>query len=150
MPRMPRYLALSLMLLGKFAFAETGFGSVEGTVTDQESGEPLPLVEVSVFQNGQEQGFATTDFNGKYLVSSLASGEYIVQSDFAGYATFLQTEVVVSSGVSTSLPIALSPLMGMLSEQPASAPVPHPVPLLSLAAQCTLALMMLAVALRRV
>ena len=150
MPKKSRYLVMLLMLSGRLAFAQTGAGSVEGTVTDQESGQLLPFVKVQAFQNGQLKGYATTDFNGKYSVEALASGEYIVQVEFVGYTSFRQAGVVVSSGLSTNVPIVLSPSAESLGEQPALPPAAHPVPVISPAARWALALMMFAVALSRV
>lgn len=90
------FLTIFLLSAG-FAFAQTGNGSIKGQITDKESGEPLPFVKVIVMQNGQQKGFAQTDFDGKFLVSSLPPGEYDVECRFVGYQPIRQEGVIVNS-----------------------------------------------------
>lgn len=98
-----RLILTSLILCTGFAFAQTGSGSIKGTIKDKESGEPLPFVKVVVMQNGQQKGFASTDFDGKFLISSLAPGEYDVEARFVGYQPVRQEGVVVNSDKYTLL-----------------------------------------------
>lgn len=108
-------LVLTTFLLSAgFAFAQTGVGSIKGTVTDKETGEPLPFVKVVVFQNEQQKGFAATDFDGKFLISSLAPGEYDVEVRFVGYQPVRQEGVVVNSDKLTIIDIPMGASAEML------------------------------------
>jgi hypothetical protein len=99
-----RLILTSFILFAGFAFAQTGNGSIKGTIKDKESGEPLPFVKVVVMQNGQQRGFASkTDFDGKFLISSLPPGEYDVEARFVGYQPIRQEGVVVNSDKYTIL-----------------------------------------------
>ena len=98
-----KLIITTFLLSAGFSFAQTGQGTIKGTVADRETGEALPFVKVIVFQNDQQKGFATTDFTGKFLISSLAPGEYDVEFRFVGYQPYRQTGVVVSSDKYTIL-----------------------------------------------
>lgn len=92
-----RLILATLLLSASFAFAQTGNGSIKGTIKDKESGEPLPFVKVVIMQDGQQKGFASTDFDGKFLISSVPPGEYDVEARFVGYQPIRQEGVVVNS-----------------------------------------------------
>jgi hypothetical protein len=98
-----RLVITTFLLSAGFAFAQTGTGSIKGTVTDKTSGEPLPFVKVIIYQGDQQKGFAATDVMGKFLISSLAPGQYDVELRFVGYQPVRQTGVVVSSDKYTIL-----------------------------------------------
>ena len=93
----------TFLLSAGFAFAQTGTGSIKGTVTDKITGEVLPFVKVIVYQGDQQKGFASTDFNGDFLISSLSPGDYDVEFRFVGYQPFRSNGVVVSSDKYTLL-----------------------------------------------
>ena len=97
-----------LLLSGSFGFSQTGTGSIKGSVVDKSTGEPLPFVKVVAFQGGQQKGFAATDFDGKYQISSLAPGEYAIEVRFVGYTSIRKEGVVVNSDKLTTLPLELS------------------------------------------
>ncbi len=102
-----KLLCAILLLSASFGFAQTGTGTIKGSVVDESTGEPLPFVKVVVLQNGQQQGFAATDFDGKFLVSSLSPGEYAVEVRFVGYQTIRKEGVIVNSDRYTILPLEL-------------------------------------------
>ncbi|MEZ4922656.1 MAG: carboxypeptidase regulatory-like domain-containing protein [Crocinitomicaceae bacterium] len=98
-----RLILTTFILFTGFAFAQTGNGSIKGSIKDKETGEPLPFVKVVVMQNGQQKGFASTDFDGKFLISSLPPGTYDVEARFVGYQPVRQEGVVVNSDKYTLL-----------------------------------------------
>ncbi|HLI94010.1 MAG TPA: carboxypeptidase-like regulatory domain-containing protein, partial [Puia sp.] len=60
-------------------------GSLTGTITDKATGNPIPGASISIpdLRTG-----TVTDANGKFSLSKLPSGSYLVQISFIGYATF--------------------------------------------------------------
>ncbi|WP_070137531.1 TonB-dependent receptor [Crocinitomix algicola] len=108
------FLCAILFLSGSLGFAQVGTGSIKGTVTDKNTGEALPFVKVVALNGGQQQGFASTDFDGKFLVSSLAPGEYTIEVRFVGYNTVQLEGVVVNSDKLTQLDVELSTSEEML------------------------------------
>ena len=60
-------------------------GTLSGTVTDKADGRPIPGATISI----PDLKIGTvTDANGKYSISRLPKGVYLVQVSFLGYATF--------------------------------------------------------------
>ena len=60
---------------------------MSGTVTDKADGKPIPGSTVSI---PDLKVGTVTDANGKYSLSQLPRGVYLVQISFIGYATFNQ------------------------------------------------------------
>lgn len=98
-----RFVITTFLLSMGFVMAQTGTGSIKGTVKDKSTGEPLPFVKVIVYQGDQQKGAAATDFDGNFLVSSLAPGSYDVELRFVGYQTVRTTGVIVNSDKYTIL-----------------------------------------------
>ena len=95
-------LALALALATPEALAQTG--KVAGTVTDADTGETLPGVNVTVV--GTSYG-AATDLDGAYAIIGVPPGTYTVRASFVGFAETLVEEVRVQSGLTTPLDIAM-------------------------------------------
>ena len=89
--------ALSLILCSGFISAQIGSGTLKGTVTDQESGEPLPFVNVIVRLNGNTVTAGQTDFDGKYSIKPIEPGSYEIEFTFVGYTPKKFTGVKVTS-----------------------------------------------------
>jgi len=96
-------LLVSVLLSAISAFGQAGFGSVQGVVTDGQSGDPLPFAVVVVFQNGIQKGNAQTDFDGKFQISSLDPGVYDVIVNMVNYAKSTTSGVVVNNNTITFL-----------------------------------------------
>ncbi len=107
---------------------EEGSSTLMGTVTDAETGEALPFVNILILKDGSMIMGASSDFDGKYMVKPIPSGVYDVRFDYLGYRpvdykyvrmnpdriTFLDTElhssiqlseVVVADEVEYSVPL---------------------------------------------
>ncbi|MBQ1973707.1 MAG: carboxypeptidase-like regulatory domain-containing protein [Paraprevotella sp.] len=83
---------------------------VSGTVTDAETGEPLPYVNV-YYKHDKRLG-TTTDINGKYsLTSNMAPGDLIFS--FLGYDTH---EIKVKYGSRSTHNVKLRPLDKLMAE----------------------------------
>ena len=69
---------LALVLLAPMtASAQVGSGALQGKVTDVETGEPLPFVNVVLFLNGNQVTGGTTDFDGEYNIKPINPGSYL-------------------------------------------------------------------------
>lgn len=89
-----------------------GQGTVQGVVTDANSGEPLPGVNVIV--TGSTFG-ASTDANGEYVIDSVPVGDNQIEARFVGYGTETK-EVSVEKGSTTEVNFKLSESALNLSE----------------------------------
>ncbi|MEM1043890.1 MAG: TonB-dependent receptor [Bacteroidota bacterium] len=94
-------LLLASVSLASGALAQ---GRLAGTVTDAETGESLPGVNVLVL--GTSLG-AATDFDGRYTINGLRAGDYTVQASFVGYETKQFTGIEVAGSGTTTLDIEL-------------------------------------------
>ncbi len=85
-------------------------GTVTGTVTDANSGETLPGVNIFLVEN---QIGASTDANGEYVISDIPSGTYTLRATFVGYKRY-EVEITVGSGETVTRNIQLtSDVLGM-------------------------------------
>lgn len=67
--------------------ADDVISDLTGTVTDKADGKPIPGATISI--PDLKKG-TVTDQNGKYTISQLPKGVYLVQVTFIGYAAFNQ------------------------------------------------------------
>jgi len=83
-------------------FAQTG--TISGTITDQATGTPLPGATVIIVST--EQG-ASTDLDGRYTISNVEPGTYVLSARYVGYEETLEEGVVVRAGETVEIDFAL-------------------------------------------
>ena len=94
--------ALSLVL--GFFLLQTVFagdtGKITGTVTDKETGNPLPGANVII----AETVIGTSvDENGYFIILNVPAGTYSVSAEIIGYSTMTITMVRVSGDLTTNI-----------------------------------------------
>lgn len=105
---------LGLLIATNVMYAQ---GVLTGTITDEQTKEPLPFVNVIVLQNGEQKGGAQTGMDGTYQIKPLSPGTYDVKASFIGYATAIKTGVRVSAtGFSAGGDLELKPESTTLGE----------------------------------
>ena len=96
--------ALALLMIGaSSAIAQVGAGTLQGTVKDKKTGEPLPFVSVVVENRGTRVAGGQTDFDGVFKISPIEPGTFDVTVSYVGYQPMKQTGVIVSSNKITFL-----------------------------------------------
>jgi outer membrane receptor protein involved in Fe transport len=75
----------AILLLSSAGLAQVGSGTLKGTITDFDNGEPLPFASVVLFLNGNQVSGTNTDFDGKYTIKPISPGTYDVLVSFVGY-----------------------------------------------------------------
>ncbi|MGH2454935.1 MAG: carboxypeptidase regulatory-like domain-containing protein [Candidatus Limnocylindria bacterium] len=83
-------------------------GTLEGTITDADGGDPIPGARVTA-NNGEREFAATADGAGHYQLF-LAAGSYAVSATAFGYETAMVADVVIETDQSTTVDLALTPL----------------------------------------
>ncbi len=91
-------IMLIMVLPMTIALAQTG--KIAGTVTDAETGQPLPGANVVV--EGTQSG-AAADQDGHYFIINLDPETYAVTASVIGYQQVTKTDVEVSTGHTTTL-----------------------------------------------
>ncbi len=80
-------------------------GKIAGTITDKETGEPLPGANVII--EGSNRG-AAADANGKYVILNVPPGNYSLRVQMMGYTPSVVTEVQVFSDRTRQIDVELS------------------------------------------
>ena len=80
-------LFVSTLLVVCSALAQTGQGTLKGSVLDGKTKEPIPFANIVVTQGGEMKGGVTTDFDGKFILNQLSPGSYDVEIKYVGYKT---------------------------------------------------------------
>ena len=94
---MPRktLLYLAFVLYSALSFSQTG--TLQGTIIDAMTNEPIPFANVVLTKNGNQSAGTTTDFDGKYTIKPIDPGTYNIKATFVGYQTKEITGVVISA-----------------------------------------------------
>ena len=100
----------SLSFILGFFFIQTIFasdtGKITGTVTDKETGAPLPGANVII----SETIIGTSvDQNGYFIMLNVPAGTYAVSARIIGYSTMTITNVSVSGDLTTDIKFILAP-----------------------------------------
>ena len=89
------------------SYQADGIGTLKGTLTDSETGEPLPFVNV-VLQQGENQiNGSATDFDGRFTIKPIPSGTYNVLITCVGYNSKKIQNVRINNDKITFLDIGL-------------------------------------------
>ncbi len=103
-------------------------GKIYGTITDNETGEPL--WGANVYLKGTSIGGAA-DQNGQFWISNVPPGTYILTASYMGYKSVEFRDVRVSVSESTQLDAALDQVIlntyDLQEKDFTSSPSPHPI-----------------------
>ena len=91
---MRNWISICLVLLGFSSALQAQQASLKGRVTDAQSNEPMPFVNVIV--SGTSIGTAT-DIDGYFLVKGLKPGFVRVQASFIGYHSGISSEIEINN-----------------------------------------------------
>ena len=69
-----QFLIVSLIFISSSILAQSG--SLEGKITDKNTGETVPFANVVAERNGNQVAGVTTDFDGNYTIKPLDPGTY--------------------------------------------------------------------------
>lgn len=91
-------MTLSLAAISNSVKAEKNeYGSLNGTITDAYSNEPIPFAAVVLKQNSKQITGTASDFEGKYSFENLQPGKYDVFVTVVGYNEKAITDVVINA-----------------------------------------------------
>jgi outer membrane receptor protein involved in Fe transport len=111
---MIKKLLFFLLFIGLTSNGTAGVtGKIAGTVVEQNTGEPLPGVNVVI--DGTQLG-ASTDTDGFFAILNIPPDVYTVTISYIGYNNVQVTDVKVSVDLTTTINIELTPTTLELSE----------------------------------
>lgn len=90
-------LFVSTLFVVTSLFAQTGQGTLKGSVIDGKTKEPVPFANIVLLQNDEMKGGAQTDFDGKFIINSLEPGSYDVEIKYVGYQTKRIEGVIINA-----------------------------------------------------
>jgi hypothetical protein len=73
-----------------YIFSQTA--TIQGVITDQETGEPIPFANIVAERGGTQVGGATTDFDGRYVHPAHRAGPLRHQSHLRGLSAAAHAE----------------------------------------------------------
>ena len=82
--------------------------SIEGKISDQESGEPIIYGTVALYKNGVLITGTETDDNGNYAISNIDPGTYDINASYVGYQAKTVEGVILLAGKNTRVDIEIS------------------------------------------
>ena len=108
-------LFLIAVLFSFIGFAQERNGIISGKVTDATTGEELPFVNISLFNDTTFISGTTTDLDGGYSFKKLAPGKYRLLFKYIGY-TNVELKNIVVSGKEVSSITQMNPSQKSLEE----------------------------------
>jgi len=106
-----------------FTVGTSSPGTISGSVTRNSDGSSIIGALVEALQSNVVKGSATSSANGAYSISGLSPGTYDVRVSVSGYITSTTTGIVVSSGTTTTLNVALGAVPSISGLSPSSGTV---------------------------
>ena len=91
------------VVISASAFAQQT-GKISGVISDSKSGESLIGVTVRIANTSTG---ASADVEGRYVISGLQPGKYMIQASYVGYATKNITEVEVKQNAATTVNVVM-------------------------------------------
>ena len=84
--RLKLFISIALLLVPLMLVAQ-GRVTVSGTVTDKNTGEPLPSATVSLAPSSDRDAkkYTSTDLDGKFLFKSVSYDSYVLEVTYVGY-----------------------------------------------------------------
>jgi len=89
---------LLVLAVGQYVLYAGTTGKIAGRVTDKETGEPLPLVNILI--EGTTLG-AATDNDGYYAILNIPPGKYSLRVQYVGYQTNVVENILVKVDFTT-------------------------------------------------
>lgn len=90
------FLFLAAILL-TYAFLDEN-SSIEGKITEENTGTPLSFAYVRLFQGGNMITATQSDVDGNYIIRDVAPGKYNLISDYIGYQSNVQSDIELKPG----------------------------------------------------
>jgi hypothetical protein len=103
-------LSAVCLLAGVSSLYAQQTGKIIGKITDKETKEPVPFVNVKIFSGGAIKGGGTSDASGFFSSSPLNPGVYNVEVSSVGYSKFILENIKIGAEDIKNINVALTPV----------------------------------------
>lgn len=100
-----------LLVFSQLVLSQTSI--IKGTILDDKTGKTMPGVDINVLNT---KFFASTDFDGNFIIREVPVGTYEVQIATSSYKTKIISEVIVKADEATTLTVSLEESKNVLKE----------------------------------
>ncbi len=80
---------------------------VKGTIYEEDTGDPLPFVNVMLTRDTSTVSGSYTDFDGRFMMRGVPPGIYSLKASYVGYFNYTTDSLVVRKGNDTTLRISM-------------------------------------------
>ncbi|MBU2649383.1 MAG: TonB-dependent receptor [Bacteroidetes bacterium] len=94
-------LTLGIILTTNLLVFSQVSGTLKGTVSDSQTKEPLPFVNIILELGGTQVGGASSDFDGNYIIKPIPPGKYDLKATFIGYKPLMIKGVIIKANTIT-------------------------------------------------
>lgn len=108
-----KYIFLLLCLTTVCLFAQN-YGILQGKVVDKSTQKPIPFANVIL--TGTSYGAATNQ-NGEFKIQNIPIGRYTLRVSYLGYNTYVNPDIVISTGQPVNLLIEMNESIIQLKEE---------------------------------
>lgn len=100
------YMTIACLCLFSDFLSSAEVGIISGQVIDRQSKEPL--IGANLVLVGTQKG-ASTDLDGKFIITDVPLGTYSIEVSYIGYITMFKTDIVVTLSKPLFIKIELQP-----------------------------------------
>ncbi|MEN8223931.1 MAG: carboxypeptidase-like regulatory domain-containing protein [Bacteroidota bacterium] len=109
-------LTIGIVLATSMVVFPQTSGTLQGKVLDKDTREELPFVNVVLEVGGSQQGGASSDIDGKYVIKPIPPGKYDIRASFIGYQEVLIRGVQINANQTRFFDIEMTSSAEQLDE----------------------------------
>jgi len=101
-------LTIGIVLATSLVALPQTFGTLQGKVIDNDTKEELPFVNIVLEVGGSQEGGASSDIDGKYVIKPLTPGKYDLRATSVGYNPLLIRGVQINANQTRFLDLEMT------------------------------------------
>lgn len=108
-------LSLFVLFFNCEGFIAQNLQTIKGSIFDKQSQQTIPGATIQILESNPLK-ITRTDVNGKYKLTDIAPGRYLLKISYTGYREAIISNIIVSSGKETILDIQLEESIAEIGE----------------------------------